>query len=89
MEKGKKVKVTKRSNPASGFDSSNATPAWMSSGFVGAGIAALAWYAQKNGLGGMIDEETIKSGILEAVELGGIVMAALGRLKARTRIKLW
>lgn len=64
-------------------------PVWMSTGMIGAAIAGASWYARSQGVGEAINEDTITAGLLQTTEAVGIVMAAIGRYKAKNKLKLF
>lgn len=85
----KKVKIVKRKKGGGAEFSEEAVPFWMSSGIFGAVIAGASVYAQSQGVGEAINEETITTGMLQTIEAVGIVLAAVGRFKAKNKLKLW
>lgn len=85
----KKVKIITRKADGGAEFKDEAVPVWMSSGMVGAAIAGGAWWAQAQGIGVAVNEETITTGMLQAIEFGGILLAAVGRFKATNKLKLY
>lgn len=87
----KKAKIVKRKKGGGAEFSEEAVPVWMSSGMVGVAITAASMYAQSQGVGEAINEDTITTGMLQVIEVIGLVMAGIGRFKAKNKLtlKLW